>query len=118
MIGKNIRRLREQKGLTLSDLADQAGVSKSYLSGMERDLKQNPSIHIIEKVCGVLDVTLETILETKSMYGNAQQLESEWLELIEELRELSVDKEQLLEYKALMRYIKWKAEKNTDKVNS
>jgi XRE family transcriptional regulator of biofilm formation len=118
IIGKNIRRLREQKGITLSELAEQAGVSKSYLSGMERNLKQNPSIHIIEKLSDVLGVDVETIIETKNTYVNNEQIENEWLQFIEELRALPIDREHLREYKVLMEYIRWKVESSRAKVHS
>ncbi|MGQ4665879.1 helix-turn-helix domain-containing protein [Metabacillus halosaccharovorans] len=35
---------RKQKGLTLSEVAKQAKISKSYLSNIERNLNLNPSL--------------------------------------------------------------------------
>ena len=54
MIGKNIYLLRKEKGLTLSELAERANIAKSYLSNMERNINQNPSIQIVEKIAQVL----------------------------------------------------------------
>ena len=51
MIGKNIYLLRKEKGLTLSELAERANIAKSYLSNIERNINQNPSIQIVEKNC-------------------------------------------------------------------
>jgi XRE family transcriptional regulator, master regulator for biofilm formation len=61
MIGKRIQRLRIEKGLTLSELAENAGVSKSYLSTIERDVQKNPSVQFLEKIASVLNVKIDTI---------------------------------------------------------
>jgi Predicted transcriptional regulator with C-terminal CBS domains len=41
-VGLNLRRLREAKGLTQEELAHQADVHQTYLSGVEGG-KRNPS---------------------------------------------------------------------------
>ena len=51
MIGKNIYWLRKEKGLTLSELAERANIAKSYLSNIERNINQNPSITYNGKNC-------------------------------------------------------------------
>lgn len=38
MIGKKIRKLRQKKGLSITELGKLADVSKSYLSQLERGL--------------------------------------------------------------------------------
>ena len=58
MIGNNIYRIRKQRGLTLSELAKKALISKSYLSNIERNLNKNPSIQVMEKIAAVLHVDL------------------------------------------------------------
>ena len=40
MIGENISTIRKNRGYTLSELAEQAHISKSYLSNIERNLKR------------------------------------------------------------------------------
>lgn len=111
MIGKNIQRIRKRKGLTLSDCAERANISKSYLSNIERDLNKNPSIQIIEKIAGVLDVDLHTLLGTE-LYEKNQLLDSEWLDFISELRKLGVEKNQLKEFKSLIEFVKWQNNHN------
>ncbi|GAE95079.1 regulator [Gracilibacillus boraciitolerans JCM 21714] len=44
MIGQKIQNLRKRKRMSLSEVAEQAGVAKSYLSSIERGLQSNPSI--------------------------------------------------------------------------
>lgn len=111
MIGKNIYNLRKQKGYTLSELAERAGVSKSYLSSIERDLKQNPSIQVVEKVASVFEVDLETLLNMDVDPEKKQLIETEWLEFVHELKEAGVDKERINNYKILIEFIRWHNEK-------
>jgi XRE family transcriptional regulator of biofilm formation len=64
MIGKNIAKIRERRGYTLSELAELTNISKSYLSNIERNLNKNPSLQIMLKIATVLNVDLETLLKT------------------------------------------------------
>ena len=106
MIGKNIYEIRKKKGLSLSELAERANISKSYLSNIERNLNWNPSIHVMEKIARVLNVDLKKLLKTGNT--NEEQLpDKEWLDLANELKESGIDKEQLQEYKTLIEFIKW-----------
>lgn len=59
-LGCAIRRLRRARGLTIKDLAFAASMHPTYLSGIERGVR-NPSWH---KLCGLadaLDVPLATL---------------------------------------------------------
>jgi len=57
VVGKHVRRLRSQLDLSLRELASRAGFSPSLLSQLENGLV-SPSIHSMEKIAGVLGVTL------------------------------------------------------------
>lgn len=103
MIGKRVKELRIEKGLTLTELAEQAGVAKSYLSSIERDKQTNPSIHFLEKICSVLDVPIETFLHGKK--NPHHELDEEWLDLVREAMASGISKEQFLEF---LEYNKWK----------
>ena len=107
MIGKNIYRFRKNRGLTLSELAERAGISKSYLSNIERNINQNPSIQVMEKIALVLGEDLNTLLETKINVEKKQQIEREWIDFVYELKKAGVGKEELREYKILIDFIKW-----------
>src|ERR1017187_5058123 len=43
ILGKNVRRLRQQKGLTQEELAFEAKIDLTYMGGIERG-KRNPSL--------------------------------------------------------------------------
>ncbi|MFK9089949.1 helix-turn-helix domain-containing protein [Bacillus salipaludis] len=115
MIGKNINEIRMQRGLTLSELAERANISKSYLSNIERNLNQNPSVHIIKKLAIVLDVDLKTLINTEINEESQQFLESEWVDFVNELKQSGVKKEKIHEYKTLIEFIKWKNEQIGEK---
>ncbi|MBD5786308.1 helix-turn-helix transcriptional regulator [Cellulosimicrobium terreum] len=57
MLGDHLRSLRHDRGETLTQTADRAGVSPQYLSEMERGVKE-PSSEMIAAVAGALDATL------------------------------------------------------------
>lgn len=105
MIGSTIQELRKQKGLSLTELADRANISKSYLSNIERNLNQNPSLQVMQKIAGVLDIELKTLLNLES---SQNYLEHEWVEFIKDLKESGADKEQIADYKLLIEFINWK----------
>ena len=107
MIGDNIGKIRKQKGFSLSILAERAGISKSYLSNIERNVNQNPSIQVMEKIAFVLDVDLKTLLKTNNQEESKQISDREWLDLAQELKESGIDKKQIKEYRTLIEFIKW-----------
>lgn len=109
MIGRNIQELRKRKGMTLTQLAANAGISKSYLSNIERGVNQNPSIEVLKRLAYVLNADLKTLLRVQESDENDLNLNQELIELIEELKTVVIDKEQMDEYRALIEYIKWKS---------
>lgn len=56
--GKTIKRYRIQRGLTQKELAEEAGITPSYLSSLEKG-KKEPSIALIKKICNVLKLPYE-----------------------------------------------------------
>lgn len=114
MIGENIQHLRNRSGITLSELAERAGISKSYLSSIERNLKRNPSIQVMEKIAVVLKVDLKTLLKMDMDAEKKQQLEKEWLDFVDELKRTGIDRRQVNEYKILIEFIRWHNEQAQD----
>ena len=57
-IGADIRRCRKRKGLTLSETARMAGMSKAYLSQLENGQTNAPSIWIVFRLMSVLDMDI------------------------------------------------------------
>ena len=56
-----LRRIRIERGHTLSSLATETGVSKGYLSALETDRKANPSLFVVRRIAAVLGTTIDAI---------------------------------------------------------
>lgn len=106
LIGKRVKQLRAQKGLSLNELAERAGVAKSYLSSIERDIQSNPSVHFLEKICAVLEVPLETFFQDEQT--TEPELDPEWYQLVREAMASGVSKEQFIEF---LEFNKWRRNK-------
>ena len=102
-IGSRIKAIRTQKRLSLSELAEAAGVAKSYLSNVERDIQNNPSIQFIEKIASTLKVPVHTLLFGES--AEEEVLDAEWTQLVVEAMASGVDKQ---EFREFLEYQKWK----------
>lgn len=113
MIGSKIQEIRIKKKMTLTELAERAKISKSYLSNIERNLNQNPSIHIIKKIAEVLNVELNTLLTKDEETEGTNDLE--WIEFVQELRDIGIEKHRVQEFRTLIEFIKWKNEQTGEK---
>jgi transcriptional regulator with XRE-family HTH domain len=60
-VGENVRRCRQAAGLTQASLADQLGVDRSYVSGLERG-RRNPTVLTLWHVAEVLKVSLSDLV--------------------------------------------------------
>lgn len=60
-VGDNIKRIAEQKGLTMYRIAKQGKVSNSYISEIVSNKRKNPSIDIMKKIASVLGVTIDEL---------------------------------------------------------
>jgi transcriptional regulator with XRE-family HTH domain len=61
-IGARLRTARQAAGLTLAAVAEQAGLTKGFLSRLERD-EVSPSVASLVTVCGVLGIGVGTLFE-------------------------------------------------------
>ena len=55
-LGLNVRRFRESKELTQEKLAERAGLDPTYISGIERGLR-NPGIKNVARIAKALGLT-------------------------------------------------------------
>ena len=56
-VGKRVRFLRNEMGLSQEKLAFKAGIDRTYLAGVEAG-KRNVTITVLEKIVCALEVTL------------------------------------------------------------
>ncbi|MFE7107872.1 cupin domain-containing protein [Streptomyces sp. NPDC057575] len=62
-IGKFLRRERLERGFTLEKLAEKTGLSRSYLSNVERDVN-SPTINTLRTIVDALGTTLSRLFHT------------------------------------------------------
>jgi len=62
-LGRKIRELRKEKGLTLDELAAKTDSSKSYIWDLENKPVARPSGEKLARIAGVLGVTPEFLLD-------------------------------------------------------
>lgn len=65
-IGRRLRALRAERGLTILELTAKAGVSSGSISQIERGAS-NPSVGTLQKLSVALDVTLWSFLEGEAV---------------------------------------------------
>lgn len=61
IFGKNVRRVRQQRGLTQEALAFEAKIDLTYVGGIERG-KRNPSLLVMARIADALSVPLPRLL--------------------------------------------------------
>lgn len=59
-IGANICRIRKEKGITQSELAEKAGITQAMLCWIEQG-KRNPSLPSCEKIAKLLDCKISEL---------------------------------------------------------
>ncbi|USK80225.1 helix-turn-helix domain-containing protein [Peribacillus frigoritolerans] len=105
MIGERVKKLREEKKMSMTELADKAGVAKSYLSSLERNLQTNPSIQFLEKISSVLNIPVDALLYDAP---NKDTLDNDWMKIVEEAMNSGVSKQQFREF---IEFNKWRKDK-------
>jgi transcriptional regulator with XRE-family HTH domain len=70
-IGERIRRLRHERGVSLSALAAGAGVGKATLSGLEDGSRGNPTVETLYAIAGHLGVPIKALLPDPPRPGDA-----------------------------------------------
>lgn len=62
-IGKNIKRLRQVKGISQDKLSKLADLSLQTIVKMELDDKPNPTIETVQKIAKALDVSIDDLMK-------------------------------------------------------
>ncbi len=65
MFAQNLRALRQAKGLSQEELAHQAGIDRTYVSALERNV-YNASIDVVDRLAQVLGVDAAELLKRAS----------------------------------------------------
>ncbi|WP_252316140.1 helix-turn-helix domain-containing protein [Sinobaca sp. H24] len=65
-IGNRIHHYRKKNQLTITALAERSGLSRSYLSNLEKNKVVNPSINVLNKIAEVLSVDVLHLLHEEA----------------------------------------------------
>ena len=61
-IGEKLKKIRTQKGMSQGDIAKKLGVHRSYISGIERGIR-NPTVKNIERLADALGVDVSALFQ-------------------------------------------------------
>jgi transcriptional regulator with XRE-family HTH domain len=61
-VGLNIKSARNAKGWSQEELADRAGLHRTYISGLERNIR-NPTITVLKRLADALGMTTSSLLD-------------------------------------------------------
>lgn len=61
-VGKNVARLRKEKGWSQEQLAFECGLHRTYISGVERGIR-NPTIMVLEQISLALKFPINEFFE-------------------------------------------------------
>lgn len=61
MYHNQIKKIRQEKGITLLKLSELSGVSVGYLCHLEKGSRKNPSVEVMGKISDALNKTITEI---------------------------------------------------------
>lgn len=103
LVGVKLKNLRLKRGYSINELSDRSGVSKSYLSYIERGIQKNPSLQVLSKLAHTLDTNVEELLDNNNT--SLDGIDEDWVSLVEEAIEDGITKE---DFAGILEYVKFK----------
>ena len=61
-VGRNIKKVRQDRGLSQEGLAFECGLHRTYISGVERGLR-NPTVLVLEQIAKALRIPTARLLD-------------------------------------------------------
>ena len=65
-IGRRLQEIRTGLELSQEQVALRAGITTTYYGQIERNLK-NPTVHVIEKICTAMNISLDSFFSVKAV---------------------------------------------------
>jgi transcriptional regulator with XRE-family HTH domain len=75
-LGKELRKAREAKGVSLESVADPAKISAAYLHKLERGVVDSPSPRVLARLAAVLEVSYLRLMERAGYFDERQLAEA------------------------------------------
>ena len=61
-LGQNLKRIREEKGMTQGDICRALDIDRGFISSIENG-KRNPTVSTLKKIADVLGVSVDELLK-------------------------------------------------------
>jgi transcriptional regulator with XRE-family HTH domain len=98
-IGLRIKSAREEKGMTLQDIADKIGVAKSTIQRYEAGTIDNIKLPVISSIASALDVDPSWLIgktdKKKPSIKNNFELEDAYFSFAKEMQEKNISEEDM-----------------------
>lgn len=62
LFGQRVKQLRQQAGISQEMFADKCGLDRTYISGIERGVR-NPTLEVIEVIARGLEIELNNLFD-------------------------------------------------------
>jgi transcriptional regulator with XRE-family HTH domain len=79
-VGDRLRALRRERGLTIAQLAEATGLTKGFISQLERDLT-SVSLSSLARICAALDVRFGDVLDEGTSGEVIRRDEAGWMDI-------------------------------------
>ena len=66
IVSRNMKRLREAKGWSQEALADRSGLHRTYISGVERGVR-NPTVSVLQKIAVGLETSMAELVRDEDV---------------------------------------------------
>jgi transcriptional regulator with XRE-family HTH domain len=67
LVGRNLRHFRSKIGVSQEELAHRAGIDRTYVSGLERGIR-NPSLLVLYRIAAALNIrAVELLAEERDL---------------------------------------------------
>lgn len=94
-IGQRIKKMRQEKGLSLRELGEKINIAFSHLSRIEND-KKTPNIELLETLSDLFDVPMSYFFgEEQPLPKELKEKDVEWLVFGEEMEKRDLTPEEI-----------------------
>lgn len=94
MLGPRLRQLRREKGLSQGELADRAGINRSYLSMIE-NARSSPTMDVVQRLSKGLEVNIWRLITDVNEQQYVYDLD-EGFDMYDGLRNLLNDSDEIM----------------------
>jgi transcriptional regulator with XRE-family HTH domain len=75
IVARNVRKLRNERGLTQEELSELAGINRNYTGMIERE-QRSPTVDVLEKLAKALQVEPAMLLQAGNERGSTGEAQN------------------------------------------